>query len=192
MASAAGDLLLSAMAPRTRPSASDPVISGLSDEPLDLTAAELLEEINEIDQDILEIRRKPTSSETIGQVSDLMERRNLLVDDLLHVKTSDFRQFVDSLHLHEIYAIPFHVTPRRCKITSDSVTALLNAQPGAAAVSDAEISKFLADDERHRAELTRNLQVLAKKKFLSPQETAQKIRMDAELSALKAYSPKRR
>jgi hypothetical protein len=175
------------------PSASaSPSVPSLDDDdvPPDASAEELLSELERLANDILGVRHRPTSSDSLAQISELMESRNRVVDHYQTARASEFREFITSLHLPELHAAPFFQGPCHCVITSDEVTALLNGQP--ASVPDADIARFIAADEHRRAELTKNLQLIAKKKFTSPTDLAQKTRMEAELAALKQYSPKRR
>jgi hypothetical protein len=174
-------------------SSAPPSVSSLvefDDEPPDLNSQGLLTELDRLANEIIEARNNPIGTDTLAQISELMEARNRVVDQYQQARAAEFRDFVGSLHLPELHATPFFQGPTHCKITSEEVSALLNGQPGP--VSDAEIAAFIAADERRKAELTRNLQMIAKKKFFSPTDLAQKTRMEAELAALKEYSPKRR
>lgn len=194
-----------------------------NEEDENLTPDEILNDISEIDSEIFGIRfnKALTNDQIIEQINKLMERRNKLSDQLQKVRNSEFKEFVESLKLHDIQITPFFPAPRRCKLQIDNEASkeILKApsnepqkkwginlfkkktqnevqqSPNSSRsnfYTDKQIDQYALQYRAFNANIRANLQAelarIEKKKFLSPDEIALKLRIDAELQQLDYFS----
>ena len=193
------------------------------DEDTSETPDEIMNDISEIDSEIVNIRfnKSLTNEQIIEQINKLMERRNKLSDKLQKVRNSEFKEFVESLNLHDIQITPFYPAPRRCKlqIENEASKEILKAQsnepqkkwginlfkkknlneaqdnPNSSRsnfYTDKQIDQYALQYKAFNSVIRSNLHAelakIEKKKFLSPDEIATKLRIDAELEQLDIFS----
>lgn len=193
------------------------------DDDTSLTPDEIMNDISEIDSEIVGIRfnKSLTNDQIIEQINKLMEKRNKLSDKLQKVRNSEFKEFVESLNLHDVQITPFFPAPRRCKLQIDneaskeilkapsaepqkkwgvnlfkkkSQTDLPEYPSGSRSnyYTDKQIEQYALQYKAYNSNLRSNLQAelakIEKKKFLSPDEIALKLRIDAELLQLDSFT----
>lgn len=167
------------------------------------TAEEIMVEISQLDLHIVEIRssKQFPPTEKLEQISELMENRNVLIDELQEVRSHEFHEFVDSLKLNEIRLHPFFPGPKRCKLqvlnekANDLLKEPLPPKPSLFSKKNtAPLSPIAQLSVQRQEQITRllekynkELKVLSKKKLLSPQETARKLRLECEIKSLEQF-----
>ena len=180
--------------------------------PVDL----IVNELQGLDIDIVNVRfNSPNLSEAelISRLSEMMNRRNNLVDELQKARAAEFRNFIESLNLKDIQIQPFYPVPRRCKLQlhNPESTELVNMHDEAPTNPWKKmLSSFMKkkQDEKKdetkntlsmlmarqqniiaekKAELQNEIKKIAAKTFLSPTDIAQKARFESELTQLEKF-----
>lgn len=189
-----------------------------SDSELDqLSAADFLNEISDVDAKINAVRFSDNHSvgQIIDRISALMEHRNHLHDKLQEAKARELKAFIDSMALADIGVKPFYPAPERCRLQVSD--ALVNEMMRHSDIEEERaLTRFLGlfrkreicdeagDDvvamlERYHAhvcgrrnELEAERSYFAGKRFLSPEDAARRLRIEAELRALAKYDKVKR
>lgn len=188
-----------------------------SDSELDeLNTEDFLNEISDIDAKIVNVRfsENLSNDQIIDKLSSLMERRNHLQDKLQSTKAKEFRNFIESMNLHEINVKPFYPAPGRCRLQVND--KLVNEMMEFRVVEEEKtLNKFInffkkkndeinADNESKsdavvmlekyhdymkskNDELEKEKKYFNGKKYLSPEDNAKKLRVEAELKASPKY-----
>lgn len=181
----------------------------------------ILNDIESIDVSMIDIRFKSphlTNFQILDKLSELIEERNRLADELSKAKAKEFHAFIDSLNLPEIQICPFYPVPRRCKLQLNNPTSgeLIKVHESE---TNNPWKKMLSSyikkkEEEHNTEtkvalamlqttqqriiaekkvtLQDEIQRLSKKPILSPTDLALKIRWKSELEELEKYELGRR
>ncbi|OHT14145.1 hypothetical protein TRFO_03185 [Tritrichomonas foetus] len=180
------------------------------------TIDELMDDISDLDSEITKIRfdKNLSKDEILEKINDLMEKRNSLNDKLQNSRNAEFKAFVESLNLQDIHIVPFFPAARRCKlqVNNELSNEILKAPPvetqkkwglfkkkpsnsdlhASSKVNEDVLNKLLKQHreftENKRSKLQSDLHQLEKKKYLSPDETATKLRITAELNQLDKFS----
>ena len=176
------------------------------------TPEEIMNDIEEIDEEMLSVRENPNLSDEqkLEQINDLMEKRNEHSDKLQERRNSEFKAFVESLNLAQIHVTPFFPAPRRCKLQvhNEAANELLKAPTVESQKKwgkglfkkktdddnnshDTEIQNLSRIQKGYNSQridkLQKELATLTKKKYLSPDDMATKLRIKAELSEFERF-----
>ena len=166
----------------------------MQEEEEELTAEEAITELSYLDTQIIEARNAKDKSEDqiLEELSSLIEKRNILVDQMQKAKQKEFKEFVDSLNLQEMGIMVYFPVGRKCRLaTKDPNAEFIDKPP--------ELEKsFLKKNRKPKAgsnpltvehyeywlkrseELDKELVFYQKKKLLSPSDKAHKLRLEAE------------
>ena len=97
------------------------------------TVDDLMSEISDIDREITSIRfnKQLDKNQIIEEINKLMERRNKFTDVLQSKRTTEFKEFVNSLNLPELHITPFFGGPRKCtlQISDEAANEILKSPP---------------------------------------------------------------
>ena len=168
----------------------------------DRTAEEILFDLNRIDEDMMRIRFDQSLSDNaiLDQLVELMEQRNTLSDKLQRARGAEYKRFVESLDLKKLHIVPFFPAARKCKlqINDDDVSRLVNypPQPKKKAFGKYEAPPGIAGENFHHCEdrmkqVSAELDLLQRKKYLSPLDSAKKLSLEAEVAELLKFVPRK-
>lgn len=168
----------------------------------DRTAEEILFDLNQIDEEMTRIRFNETlsDSEILDQLVELMEKRNTLSDKLHKARGIEYKEFVDSLNLKKLHIVPFFPAVRKCKLqlNDDEAAQLVNnpPQPKKKPFGKYEAPPGIGGEnfrhcEARMKQVTAELDLLQRKKYLSPSDSAKKLSLEAELTELLKFVPKK-
>ena len=182
----------------------------MTERPSDVIVAD----IERIDVRLFDVRFNSNlpQNEMLKQLTELVEQRNKLTDELQAARKTEFKRFLDGLNLKELDITPFYVSSRRAKLSIGNTHAQqltrTVSNPGdpwrkmlRTYVSkskgngpDAAVAQLVQARQRmietKKAEIERQLSILMRKPMLSPTDVASKCRLESEANVLAKYDAK--
>lgn len=179
------------------------------------TIDNIVDEIARLDEQMIDIRFKSSQSndQVIEMISQQLNHRNELTEELQRLRAKEFHSFIDSLDLKAIQITPFYPVPRRCKLqlTNPESTELVRTddeQPSdpwkkmlstfiqKKSQTSQEKTKtaigILAEEQQRiilekKEEIELAIHKLESKPMLSPTDIAHKMRLSSELEELSKF-----
>lgn len=160
------------------------------------SADDAISQLSAIDAQLMDIRsdKNLTTDEKLTQMTNLLERRNKLVDKLQAAKSKEFKDFVDSLNLKDLSVQTFFLTSRKCRIGSENPEyELIEKPPQKKKLFSKSAPPHPLQQQTYeiivnkKKEAEKELSKYSKKQILSPQDHAHKMRLEAEIQVYTQY-----
>lgn len=161
-----------------------------------ISADDAIAQLSSIDALIIEARNKKdtTDMQKLEEISKLIETRNKLVDKLHEAKSSEFKEFVESLNLKALHVQPFYVTNRKCRLGSEFEPYDVITKPPQKKKMFSKPPPCHPDQQlnfdiitKRKKDAEKELLKYTKKPILSPQDHAHKLRLEAEISVYNQF-----
>ena len=182
----------------------------------------ILGEIESIDIELIDTRFKSTNldeHQIVAKISELLDQRNKLVDELSKARAKEFHEFIESLNFQELQITPFFPVPRRCKLQLNNPISgeLIKSHEAESATNPWKkmLSSFMKKKEEEKqsqaqnalsslqktqqdiiiqkkTEIQNEIQKLTRKPILSPTDIALKVRLQSELEELEKFEIRKR
>ena len=179
-------------------------------------------EIESIDVALIDTRFKSQNldeRQIVDKLSELLEQRNKLVEELSKARAKEFHDFIASLNFQELQITPFYPVPRRCKLQLNNPISgeLIKTHEDECATNPWKkmLSSFMKKKEEEKqsqaqnalsslqltqqniisqkkTEIQNEIQKLTRKPILSPTDIALKVRLQSELEELEKFEIKKR
>lgn len=139
--------------------------------------AEIYTEMRAIEMDIRVVRYDTSLSnnERIEQISQLMDRRNAVYDELQETRKQNLRSFVDTLKLKNLNVVSFFPSPHKCNLVT----------------KNQDVPKVRPQKEEPRSPWQKLVSRFSKQQTNSPKENASPAAVAAE-AEYKTYASNRR
>ena len=177
----------------------------------------IVSEIERIDVRLFDVRfncKDLSQDQILAQLTELIEQRNQLTDELQNARKNEFKEFIDDLNLKDIDITPFYIASRRAKLSlGNSAAAQLAKTTGGQTGGDpwrnmlrSFMSKSKSSEahgipadllqqrqrivDKRKSVIEPQLAILARKPMLSPTDVASKCRLEGEAAILAKYDVK--